>query len=157
MGKFTKRKKDKGFTLIELIIIIAIMAILVGVFAPVLYGYIEKARQAKMRRNFEELSHMVSLYYVDIEKDNAFDGRDRRSLVINTGAHGSGAVVDLALTAHLKELFGEQFNEYSAYIEWDDKHNIVHAIWTFAPAGKNKKYVCDTAGDGTIVEHASRE
>lgn len=34
--------KNKGFSLVELIIVIAIMAILVGVMAPVLIKYIEK-------------------------------------------------------------------------------------------------------------------
>lgn len=37
-------KKDKGFSLVELIIVIAIMAILVAVMAPILIRYIEKAK-----------------------------------------------------------------------------------------------------------------
>ena len=39
-------KNNKGFSLVELIIVIAIMAILVGVIAPQLIKYIEKSRQA---------------------------------------------------------------------------------------------------------------
>ncbi len=39
----TKMKNNKGFSLVELIIVIAIMAILVGVMAPQLIKYIEKA------------------------------------------------------------------------------------------------------------------
>ena len=35
-------KKNKGFSLVELIIVVAIMAILVGVITPVLIKYIEK-------------------------------------------------------------------------------------------------------------------
>ena len=38
-----KMKNNKGFSLVELIIVIAIMAILVGVMAPQLIKYIEKA------------------------------------------------------------------------------------------------------------------
>lgn len=37
-------KNNKGFSLVELIIVIAIMAILVGVLAPQLMKYIEKAK-----------------------------------------------------------------------------------------------------------------
>ena len=36
-------KKNKGFSLVELIIVIAIMAILVGVIAPVMMHFIEKS------------------------------------------------------------------------------------------------------------------
>ncbi len=41
-----KMKNNKGFSLVELIIVIAIMAILVGVIAPQLIKYIEKSRQS---------------------------------------------------------------------------------------------------------------
>ena len=39
-----KKMNNKGFSLVELIIVIAIMAILVGVMAPSLMKYIEKSR-----------------------------------------------------------------------------------------------------------------
>lgn len=41
------KKKNKGFSLVELIIVIAIMAILVGVVGTQVLPYMEKARQAK--------------------------------------------------------------------------------------------------------------
>ena len=39
-----KNGKNKGFSLVELIIVIAIMAVLVALMAPILLRYIEKAR-----------------------------------------------------------------------------------------------------------------
>lgn len=39
-------KNNKGFSLVELIIVIAIMAILVGVMAPQLIRYIEKTKES---------------------------------------------------------------------------------------------------------------
>jgi type IV pilus assembly protein PilA len=45
--KKQKSMGNKGFSLVELIIVIAIMAILVGVLAPQLLKYVERSRQAK--------------------------------------------------------------------------------------------------------------
>lgn len=47
LAKLQDNKKDKGFSLVELIIVIAIMAILVGVVASQVLPYIEKSRRSK--------------------------------------------------------------------------------------------------------------
>lgn len=41
-----KKRHNRGFSLVELIIVIAILAILVGVITPSLLSYLHKARVA---------------------------------------------------------------------------------------------------------------
>ncbi len=46
-----KKLNKKGFTLIELIVVIAILAILAAILIPSLTGYLDKANQAKNLAN----------------------------------------------------------------------------------------------------------
>ena len=41
------KKNNKGFTLVELIVVLVILAILAAILVPTLLGYIERARQEK--------------------------------------------------------------------------------------------------------------
>ena len=53
---FNKKKKDnKGFTLVELVIVVAILAILVGILAPQYTKYVEKSRQSADASNLENI------------------------------------------------------------------------------------------------------
>ena len=46
MNKKQKSLTNKGFSLVELIIVIAIMAVLVGVLAPQYIKYVERSRKS---------------------------------------------------------------------------------------------------------------
>ena len=45
---FTNVKKKKGFTLVELIVVLVILAILAALLVPALTGYIDKAKEKKV-------------------------------------------------------------------------------------------------------------
>lgn len=57
-----KKKNNKGFTLVELVIAIAILAILVGLLAPQYTKYVEKSRKAADASNLDEMVKAVQTY-----------------------------------------------------------------------------------------------
>ena len=56
-----KKKNNKGFSLIELIIVVAIMAVLVGILAPAYLQYVEKARRQTCYWNMDNVVREVQL------------------------------------------------------------------------------------------------
>jgi type IV pilus assembly protein PilA len=64
-----KKLNNKGFSLVELIIVIAIMAILVGVLAPQFIKYVERSRESTDLQNVEEVKTAVETYVADHGED----------------------------------------------------------------------------------------
>lgn len=58
-------KKEKGFTLVELLIVVAIMAILIGIAIPNFLGARTKARVSKAFTDMEAIGTAQELYAVD--------------------------------------------------------------------------------------------
>lgn len=57
--------KDDGFSLIELIIVIAIMAVLVAIIAPNLTKYLSKAKTGVDKKNLDEVHSAVMVAIAD--------------------------------------------------------------------------------------------
>ena len=56
---FDKKRKNKGFSLVELIVVVAIMAVLMAVLVPTLVSNVEKSRQQKDKTAIAELRHAI--------------------------------------------------------------------------------------------------
>jgi len=65
-GDIMRRKKDsRGFTLIELMVVIVILGILAGLIIPRIMGRPDEARQAKARIQIQALETALKLYRLD--------------------------------------------------------------------------------------------
>lgn len=62
-----KYGKDRGFSLIELIIAIAILVILTGILAPQFLKHIEKSRKAVCDSNIETIQKQYNVYCIETE------------------------------------------------------------------------------------------
>lgn len=62
----TEKMNNKGVTLIELIIAIAIMAVLVGIVSVSMVKYVERAKQVKVEKEASEFIKAAQVAYVEV-------------------------------------------------------------------------------------------
>lgn len=84
-----KTNKDKGFTLVELIVVLVILAILAAILVPALLGYIDRAKEKQYVLNAKSAltatqAELSSLYGED--KDWQDNGKFVRSEVVSKTA-----------------------------------------------------------------------
>ena len=60
-------KNNKGFSLVELIIVIAIMAVLVGVLAPTYLQYVEKSKKSNDVSTVDSIINACEIGAIDPE------------------------------------------------------------------------------------------
>src|SRR5467141_3311136 len=65
--------KDKGFTLIELAVVLAIIAVLAAILTPIVTNYIDQARVARAMADARVIADAVRLYQRDIGVYPIFD------------------------------------------------------------------------------------
>ncbi len=98
------KKTNKGFSLVELIIVIAIMAILIGVLAPQYIKYVEKSRKSADEDNADNLKNAVMTACTDEDYIDSINSGDKVTFT------SSGITPDSSLTSAL----GEYFSTYSS-------------------------------------------
>ena len=96
-----KEMNNKGFSLVELIIVIAIMAILIVVLAPQYLKYVERSRNSTDITNATEIVSAIQVYAADPEAATPFEAGKAGSVTVGTSGAISGdnsAAITAALT-----------------------------------------------------------
>lgn len=83
-----ERMKDEGFSLVELIIVLAMMAVLVVVLAPQYLKYLERARNSADLQNARTIVNAIQIYAADPQANPpiTFDNTNGAKITI----HGNG-------------------------------------------------------------------
>ena len=97
MKKVTKN--NKGFSLIELIIVIAIMAVLVAIIAPNLTKYLGSSKKNTDAKNLDEIEATLKTCITDYETTNGDLIAAGAATNITVKFGGSGATVTPANTS----------------------------------------------------------
>lgn len=112
---------NKGFSLVELIVVIAIMAILVGVAVPVYTNYIKEAEDAVDQQYVESMESALNTAWIDAQAgltDATNTEKLDASKKITVTVTGNGTAVTITVTEGdtpktgtiLEELFTEMID-----------------------------------------------
>lgn len=107
MNKKQKSLTNKGFSLVELIIVIAIMAVLIGVLAPQYLKYVEQSRLQKDNQAIAEIANSIKIAMANETINSSVTGSETipaSGKVYSFPATGSTAT---ALTTELNTIVGD--------------------------------------------------
>lgn len=109
MKLFQKKKNNKGFSLVELIVVVAIMAVLMAVLVPTLVRNVEKSRLQKDKSAISEVRQAT----IDALADEKYAGSAASASGASIAADGTFTIADLfaeddALAEEVKDTIGQE-------------------------------------------------
>lgn len=108
--------KKKGFTLVELIIVISILAVLALIIVPSIIGYTAKAKKVVAINNAKSC---YSQLVAKVESEEAFDSSTPLTLVISNDCKALMKTVDGGKEYLIGSQWKRSDNEYFAYYALD--------------------------------------
>jgi len=97
-----KKMNNKGFSLVELIIVIAIMAILIAVLAPQYLRYVEKSRLQADNSTLGEVANAIKVAAANDSINSEIQGAGASGVEVTIGTTAGAATLNGGTTTLLK-------------------------------------------------------
>ena len=129
-----RKKNNKGFSLVELIIVIAIMAILTALLAPQFLKYVERSRLSRDEANIALMERSIQVAMADEDTYKAVSAASPITVTyVNTGSITVSAGAT-ALKTELDTTFGGTIPPFVS-----SKHKGTDVKWTLTFSGTSFK------------------
>lgn len=121
------RKNKKGFTLIELIVVIAILGILVLLAAPRFLGYTKDAHKATMQADAKVLANAALVYNIENEGEwPVADGAKTIATFEQGGESFNVVEIDKTKLSDQAQSLKGEFSDYGIVIEGSRQGSVYH-------------------------------
>lgn len=121
-----KLRKSGGFTLVEMLIVVAIIAILIAVSIPLVSGSLEKAREATDDANMRTAAAVANIIYLSSGETDDIDGKYYKVDMTN-GSQGS--LIDGTTDAYEAKASIHSAAKYIK-VTWDTTAGEIKVAWS---------------------------
>ena len=150
-------KDNKGFSLVELIIVIAIMAVLTALLAPQFLKYVEKARIERDRANIQAVVRVFNLACIEYG-----DQSDANAVYIVSGGaayyyeNGQLGSINNSLMVRIEEAFGKKrggpgTTNSTNYIMLEPLTSKLYKDWCKSHSGRVKFLFKNMDSEGNVT------